>query len=67
MFVKPNAFEYLLFNLDNWENLPKIEKVRASLYFLAQRGMPPRDWESVVGVVKEFERFISEGKVVRIK
>jgi hypothetical protein len=68
MFDKPNAFEYLLFDLENWNTLSKIEKVRASLYFLKEKGnFPPRDWETVSLTVQQFENFLSEGKIVRIR
>lgn len=68
MFVKPNCFEYLLFNLNNWSSLSEIEKARATFYFLQDRGgVPPKDWEMVTITVKQFEKFINEDKIVRIK
>lgn len=68
MFVRPSAFEYLLFDIDKWESLSKVEKVRVSLYFLKNRDhSADRDWESVCSIVQEFERYMGIAKIVHIR
>jgi hypothetical protein len=66
MFVKPNAFEYLLFGLDKWGELSQIEQVRAALYFSRDRSVPD-SWQALKQTTELFEKFISEEKVIRMR
>lgn len=66
MFVKPSAFEYLLFDLGRWEELPFIEKARAAVYF-SKNKTNPDSWESIREVVELFGRFISPDKVIKFR
>lgn len=66
MFDHPNAFEYLLFDLDKWDRLSQIEKARAAVYFLKDKKVPDT-WDAVKTAVELFERFISDTNVVRFR